>query len=222
METKFVIGDWLGNYDLNPRYLIGWGALCLLELLTLVVYLGMSRGQITNPLVFIYPFVWVNVGIWAIGQTSTPSTGAKRRFVARLIGGGYFLGLAFFGGVLAFGGSEALSITSYWTLPPGYGPLVVISSPLFRLVLEPYKLVGYFALAYLVYAAILDTFGKAARGILGVFSCVSCTWPILGTFLSSLFGSTSVVVTAASTQPYGASTVVFLSAVALLTWRPNR
>jgi hypothetical protein len=84
----------------------------------------------------------------------------------------------------------------------------------------PYKLVGYLALAYLVYATVLDAAGTVVSGSLGLLSCVSCTWPVVGSLVTSLFGSGSAVVVAATTWPYDISTAAFLATVALLTWRP--
>lgn len=211
----------LGKYSPDPMVFLGWVALCLFEGITVGVYLFLSSGRVTDPLVFTYPFIWVNASIWAVGRRRAPPTTANRRLVARLIAGGYFLVLAFFGGILAFEGMGSPGVSTHWSLPPGYGPQVVLSSPQVQLLFVPYKVVGYLALAYLVYTVLLDTFSSALTGVVGIFSCVSCTWPILGTFLTTLFGSTSMVVSVASNQPYGASTVVFLSAVALLTWRPG-
>lgn len=221
MVTRRSADGRLGKYSPDPIVLLGWVALCLFEGITVGVYLLLSSGRVTNPLVFVYPFVWVNASIWAVGRTRPPTTTANRRLLARLIAVGYFLVLAFFGGILAFEGMGSPGLTTYWSLPPGYGPQVVLSSSLFQFLLVPYKVVGYLALAYLVYTVLLNTFSSALTGVVGVFSCVSCTWPILGTFLSTLFGSTSMVVSVASNQPYGASTVVFLSAVALLVWQPG-
>jgi len=66
----------------------------------------------------------------------------------------------------------------------------------------------------------VETAGSAWAGMIGLFSCVSCTWPVLGTVLASAVGSSSVVVVFAVNQPYAASTLVFLSALGLLLWRP--
>mgnify|MGYP000365615809 CR=1 FL=1 len=90
-----------------------------------------------------------------------------------------------------------------------------------RVVLEPYKEVGYLALAYLVYVTVLDAAGAAVSGMVGLFSCVSCTWPILGTVAAGLFGGTSALAAVALGHAYGLSTLVFLSSVGLLWWRPT-
>jgi hypothetical protein len=108
-----------------------------------------------------------------------------------------------------------------WELPPGWGPAVLYGGGLVRLALIPYKLAGYAALAYLVYATVLDTAGSAVSGVVGLFSCVSCTWPIVGTVVSGIFGGTSAIAAVATSESYGLSTLVFVSAVGLLYYRPS-
>ena len=88
--------------------------------------------------------------------------------------------------------------------------------------LIPYQVVGYATLAYLVYARVLEATGTAITGLLGLFSCVSCAWPVVGTAVAAVFGSGSAVYAFALAESYGLSTAVFVSAVALLTWRPGR
>lgn len=99
--------------------------------------------------------------------------------------------------------------------------MVFYEGSLLRLSLQFYKVVGYVTLAYLVYTTVVDATRTAVSGVIGLFSCVSCSWPILGTVATSLFGSGSAVVTGALRQSYGLSTLVFLSAVALLYYRPR-
>ena len=105
-------------------------------------------------------------------------------------------------------------------MPPGWGPALLYGGSLVQVSLIPFKAIGYLALSYLIYATVLDAAGSALAGVVGLFSCVSCTWPILGTIVTGVFGGASAVAVVATNQPYGASTLVFLSAVALLSWRP--
>ncbi|MFC7080732.1 DUF7546 family protein [Halorussus caseinilyticus] len=85
----------------------------------------------------------------------------------------------------------------------------------------PYKLVGYVALAYLVYDTVLDTAGSAVSGVLGLVSCVSCTWPVIATLAAGVTGSGTAVAAAASEWSYTLGTVAFLLTVGLLRWRPS-
>jgi hypothetical protein len=82
--------------------------------------------------------------------------------------------------------------------------------------LQPNYLVGYAALAYLVYVTVIDAAGSAAAGLLGLFSCVSCSWPIIVSLIS---GGSSVVASALQVS-YGLSTLVFLLTAGLLYFRP--
>ena len=178
---------------------------------------------VAEPLTFgwvlLQPFVWINVGLLAVLTTRPPSTDSRRRYLGVALAAGYFLLLAYFGGLLGSGmGSGVAGVT--WTLPPGYSPRIFYDGAALRLVLEPYKVAGYLALAYLVYVTVLDAAGAALSGVVGLFSCVSCTWPILGTVAASVFGGSSAVASAAMEGAYPLSTLVFLSAVALLWWRP--
>jgi len=114
-------------------------------------------------------------------------------------------------------GTVRLAFTS---MPPGWSPALLYGGDLVRFSLFPYKLVGYLALSYLVFVTLLDVNGSALSGALGFASCVSCTWPILGTAVTALFGGGSILATVATDQPYGLSTFVFATSVGLLVWRP--
>lgn len=189
------------------------------ELLLVGTYLAVRDVRITDPLVLVYPFLWIDASLLAL-LTTTPATGSRRQqFVALGVAVGYFLVLGYFGGLYGIGsGTVPLHVT--WSLPPGYGPAVLYDGALLRVALEPYKVLGYFTLAYLVYATVLEATGTAVSGIVGLFSCVSCSWPIAGTILTSVFGGSSAVGAFALSRSYGLSTLVFLSAIALLSYRP--
>ncbi|MFB6080496.1 MAG: hypothetical protein ABEJ81_05820 [Haloferacaceae archaeon] len=189
------------------------------EALLAVTYVAVRDVVITNPLVLVYPFVWIDVGLLAVATTNPASGTGRQRLAALAIAAGYFLALGYFGGLYGPGGGMT-PLHVNWTLPPGYGPTVLYDGSLLRVVLEPYKVVGYLSLAYLVYATVLDAAGAAVSGVVGLFSCVSCSWPILGTVLTSVLGSGSAVAAFALSRSYGLGTLVFLSAVALLYYRP--
>ncbi|MFB6094020.1 MAG: hypothetical protein ABEJ77_03670 [Halanaeroarchaeum sp.] len=193
--------------------------LVAVEAALLVLYAVTSDGIITEPLVFVYPFVWIDASILALLTTDRPSGTTRHRVAAGLIGVAYFGVLGYFGGLFG-AGHGMIPLHVNWTLPPGYGPVLLYDGSLVRLVLEPFKVVGYLTLAYFVYATILDATAGAISGLVGLFSCVSCTWPILGTIATSIFGSGSAVAAFALSQSYGLGTLVFLSALALLYYRP--
>jgi len=202
-------------------------ALLAVEVLTVALYLLLANVRITDPLILIYPLVWINVGLWAVWRTDPPSASGRRRFAVGLLAITYLGVLATVGGVLDFshlghGHTHAAQFRiAFASLPPGFGPAVFYSGALISLNLLPYKVIGYVALAYLIYVTVHEAAGSAISGLLGLFSCVSCTWPVIGTVVAGLFGSGSAVSTFALSQSYALSTVVFVSAVALLRWRPE-
>jgi uncharacterized membrane protein YraQ (UPF0718 family) len=71
-----------------------------------------------------------------------------------------------------------------------------------------------------VYATAIDAAGAAISGILGFFSCVSCSWPIVASLASSVLGGGTALATTAFGASYDLSTAVFLLTVGLLYWRP--
>ncbi|WP_248895708.1 DUF2165 domain-containing protein [Haloplanus halobius] len=196
---------------------IRWWCLVLAaEIAVVTAYLATTDVVVTEPRYVVYPFVWINVGVWAMLRTDTPSVDRRQRTVAVAIAGAY-LGLLFWaGGVLLVGldplpGGAVSSI--HWNVP-GWGPAVVYGTPHLRLSLVPFKVVGYVAMTYLVYARLLDATRAVLSGALGLVSCVGCTFsiilPLLGA--TTLFGSTLTGLA------WDLSTLVFLLTVALLYW----
>lgn len=196
-----------------------WGAVLInAELLALFLYLARPGVTPTAIRYYVYPFIWINVGLWALVRADPPTASHRRRFAAGALAVGYFLVLAYAGGLISTGGmATGFRIA---LLPPGSGPALVYGDDVLQIVLFPYKVVGYVALAYLVYAVVLDVAHSALGGVLGLLSCVSCTWPVLAAVVTGVTGSSSAVANAALAESYGLSTVVFVLTVALLFWRP--
>jgi len=201
-------------------------AAAVLWLETVVVgwYVLYEPVRITDPMVLVYPLVWIDVSLFALWVTDSPDVPRRYRLLGGVLGVGYFLSLAYVGGLIQIhaihGHGHAFGLSVTWPLPPGWGPTLLLSGDVMGVVITPYRMLGYATLAYLVYVTVLETAGSMWTGVVGLFSCVSCTWPVLGTVLAGTFGSSAAVVVFASEEPYTASTLVFLSAVALLLWRP--
>lgn len=197
------------------------------ELALLVAYVGLTDAKVTGVRYLLYPFVWINLGMWAV-VTADPIDASRRvRWVGALAAVAYFLVLAYFGGLLdlahvghfhSHGGRTGFSI--FTALPPGWGPTVVYDHTLFTATLVPYKLVGYLALTYLVYTALLDTVAAAFSGAIGLLSCVSCSWPVLASLVTGILGGTTAA-TVVYNYSIDLSTAAFVLAVALLVWRPG-
>jgi hypothetical protein len=201
-----------------------WGALVVnTELLLLLAYAAYGSADLLSlsaARLWVYPFVWINVGVWAVVRTDPSPTSVRNRRLAALAAVGYFAVLAYAGGLVGPGnGTGALSV-AWTTLPPGWAPALTYNGPSVAFVLIPYRVVGYLALAYLVYATVIDATGSAVTGVLGLLSCVSCSWPVLVSLAAGVTGGGSGLVAAISAGSYGLSTVVFVATVGLLYWRP--
>ncbi|WP_439025889.1 DUF7546 family protein [Haloarchaeobius sp. DT45] len=195
----------------------------------LVLGLFLADGGTASLELLLLPFVWVNLGLWALWRASPPPapTGRKRRAAAIALG--YGIVLAYFGGLWSHGymffdtGAYQPSFGWYVStaLPPGFGPAISYEGQLVNVTLLPYKVVGYAALTYLVYVTVIDAASSAVSGVLGLLSCVSCSWPVIATIVSGVAGSSSALATAAMRESLPLSTAVFVVTVGLLYWRPS-
>lgn len=196
-----------------------WGGLVLnAELLAVLAYVAVVQPTITGERYFVYPFLWINVGVWAVLRTNPVARSERHRYVAAALAAGYFLVLAATSGIIGLGSAQ-IGWNVAW-LPPGWGPALTYGGEQFRLALLPYKVIGYAALSYLVYATILDAAASVVSGLLGLISCVSCTWPVAASLLTSVLGGSTLAVSGVYALSYDLSTAVFLVTVGLLYWRP--
>ncbi|MFC3478802.1 DUF7546 family protein [Halobacterium litoreum] len=198
-----------------------YGALLLNGELALVLFYFSVSSSTPADLAFLaYPFVWINAAIWGVSRVDLPDAPAKRKWGAFAVGAAYFLLLGGVGGLYMLHGA-GLGARIAW-LSPGWGPALVYSGTGLTVSLLPFKVIGYGALAYLVVATILDATRSGVAGLLGLFACVSCTWPVAATLLTGAFGSASALASVATNQPYALSTAIYVSSVVLLAWRPTR
>ncbi|WP_336136816.1 DUF7546 family protein [Natronomonas amylolytica] len=206
-----------------PTRRLGWGALLLnVQLVSIVAYYALTTAEPTEPRYALYGLLWVNLGAAAIYATDPPQPpGFATRRRAAALAAAYFGLLAVFGGIVSTGlGDAATGVRIAW-LPPGWGPAFVYGGEYVVVAAMPAFLVGYAALAYLVYVTLLEAAGSAIAGVLGLFSCVSCTWPILAGIATSAFGGAGILGAAALNAFYDLSTAVFVLTLGLLYWRPG-
>lgn len=192
-----------------------------LQFVAVALYYSFSSLRLTEPRYVLFGLLWINVGLLAVRSRRLPSEipfRTRRRALA--VATTYFGLLAITGGLIGTGTESVGGLRVAW-LTPGWGPALVYAGPTVSLVLMPAYVVGYAALAYLVYAALLDTTRSAVGGVLGLLSCVSCTWPIVAAVGSTLVGGAGFLSTSAMQLSYDLSTAVFLATVALLYWRPG-
>lgn len=200
---------------------VWWAVVLNTELLLLLAYFLVVDPTVTRPLFYLIPFVWINAALWGVFRVSPRPTSARQRYAALAVAGGYFLVLGYAGGLYGPSGGPATGIrVAAFSVPPGWGPAVIYGGEVVQFALLPFKLVGYATLSYLVYATVVDAASSVVGGVLGLFSCVSCTLPVIAGVLSGFVGGTGAVA-AASSQSYGLSTVVFVVTVVLLVWRPT-
>ena len=189
-------------------------------------YLLIADITITQPRYTIYGLLWIFVGAIVIWKTNPASADARTRRRATIVAIVYLSILSIVGGVIiTTGGNAANALTQSFgirvaTLLPGWGPAPIITTPIGAVVLMPARIVGYFALTYLVYATVIDAARAAVSGIVGLLSCVSCSWPVIASVLSGVLGGGSAVAAIAVDFSYDVSTVVFILTIALLYWRP--
>ena len=198
-----------------------WGLFINSQLLALAVYVLLTPASLSSFRLIGYGLIWLNVSAWVIGNSQPEPSSAAVRRRARVVAGGYFGLLLFAGGVVGAGiGDAATGFRIAW-LPFGFGPAALYSGAVVTINLIPIYVIGYSALAYLVYDTVIEASGSAAAGLLGLFSCVSCSWPIIVSLASVVTGGSSILVASALQVSYGLSTGVFVLTAALLYWRPT-
>lgn len=190
-------------------------------LILFVLWYALTSGRPVTR-IWLYPVVWITVGAWALFRASPPPTDRRSRFAAATLAAGYFLVLSFVGGLFGLSGGVATGLTvQVASLPPGWNPAVLYAGETVRFAIIPYMAFGYAVLSYLVYATAVEASGALAGGLLGLFSCVSCTLPVVASVLGGFVGGTGALTAAASSLSYGAGTVVFVLTVLLLSVRPG-
>lgn len=199
-----------------------WVVVVAVELLLVAGYFWVTGAEPTSLRIVLYPLVWLNVGVWAVNRSRPPTASRRRRLVAGVVASVYFVGLAYAAGLVAVGHSppEAVGV-SLTAASPGWGPIVAYTSPHLRLLFVPFRVVGYLALSYLLYVATLDVTTVAVSGVLAFVTCVGCSFPLLVAAVGGVAGGSAGLVTAVSAYSLDLSTVVFVLAVALLSWRPG-
>lgn len=192
------------------------GGLLAVQLLALAAYLVATGAGVVAPRYLLYPIAWITVGVLAVVETDRPAAGGLARTLAAGVAGAYLLALASLGG--AVGPTALGDVFRVVWLPPGWGPALLVRTAGISLTLHPYELVGYGALAYLVYVTVLDAAGPVG-GVVGLGACVGCAAPGLAALVGVTGGSAGAVAVVTSLS-YDLATLVFLAAVGLLYWRP--
>lgn len=191
------------------------------ELAAVVAYFVLTSASLASPLFTLYGLIWVNLAVVVFARYRPPAVDTRTRRRGLAVALGYALLLAVFGGVVGVAPPRTTPGVELALLPPGWGPALIVNAGVAAAVLMPAKVLGYAALAYLLYGTVVDAAGAGIAGVLGLFSCVSCSLPILAGAATAVVGGGGFLVAAVGGIGYGPSTIVFVVTVALLWWRPG-
>jgi len=196
--------------------------LVVVELFLLGLYFAVVPERPTTFRYALYPFVWINAGLWAVYAIDVPEASRQWQAASAAVAGLYFFVLLYTAGLLGvFPDATTLSATAGLSVEPGspgWERIHYVTS-WFNVSFVTYRVLGFLTLSYLVYVTLLEASGRLAAGALGLFSCVGCTFPIFASLSAGLFGST--VAAGVLDVSFDLSTLVFVSAIALLYWRPG-
>ena len=182
-------------------------------------YIQVAELQLLRYRMVAYGIIWVVLAVLVLLRVEVPRPAGHIDRRALAVATAYTAVLSVAGGIVvitpAVGYDLRLAL-----LAPYWGPAPVVTTPIASVFLFPARVVGYLALGVLVYVLAVDTLHSAALGVVGLFSCISCTWPILASLLTGLVGSTGALAMLASTYAFDVSTLVFAVTVGLLSYRP--
>jgi hypothetical protein len=197
-----------------------------LEAVLVVGYFLATPARVNTPRYVIYPFVWINAVVWAAAKTEIPRASRRAHLVAGGVAVAYFLLLANWAGLFGLTGGghhgvlDGILGLSIGSGSPGWARVRFITRVV-AISFIPYRVIGYLGLAYLVYVAVLDVTGAALSGAVGLLSCLSCSFPILASFATGLFGGSVTLMSTVYAYSVDLSTLAFLLSVALLYYRPG-
>ncbi len=218
-----TVSDRLRRLPIDRGTIGIWARVLTLEALILTAYFVLTDSTPAHEIRYlVYPFVWINVGVWAVVRTDPVPGNRPHRLLARTIAAGYLLAVLAVPGNLGLGtpgGSVDVRVVMH---APGWGPLVAFASPWVRLFLVPFEVIGYASLAYLVYANLLVVTRGTLSGLLGLVTCVGCTVPVLVPLLGLLGGPATGLTTTAYAWSYDLGTLLFVLTVGLLYWSHRR
>lgn len=199
-------------------------------LLGMQAYLVLTYVSITNrqggvDLFVVVPWIWINVALWVAYRIEPPTVADRDRLISGLIAGGYFFLLLVVSGAIGLGTafSDAVPPTGFrlvlFEAPPGWTPTLMYAGDYVRLALRPPLLLGYAAIAYLLYATVTEA-GRALVGsVVGLFSCVGCMVPIVVSMIGAFTGGTVGYLqpgNVAAISGYDISTAVYLGTITIL------
>ena len=193
-------------------------ALIVAQAVLVAGYFAVTSARPTSLRYVWYPVIWITVGVWAVASRSLPPADRRGRFLAVTIGVVYLLVLARLGNVVgpATHGASGVRVIA---ASPGWGPTLQYSGATLTVTAIPFVVVGYAALSYLVYAAVLDASGAALSGLLGLAACASCSLPLVAALIAGIAGTGAA--SAAYVFSLDVATLAYLLSAAGLYWGPT-
>ena len=196
----------------------------VVEALWVLAHFALTPATVTDLRYVVYPFVWINAGLYAVWRVEPEPAGDGIRRLADFAGAGYFLVLAWLSGLLAvYGPDHAHAHLHGWQVTaatPGWGPRVAYVGDWFHVYFVPYRVVGYLALAYLLWVAVRDLSARTLTGVLGVATCIGCSFSLLMP-LVGVVGVGGAGLASVSALSLDLSTAAFLLAVGVFVRRPG-
>lgn len=192
------------------------GSFIFVLLSAILAFLIISQTEVYAIRYTLYPVLWIGASLWVMLRRPPRSASQQRRYVSAVIALMYFLLLAIIGGLIQRS-QTTIDPAIVW-LSPGWGPAFFASIGGIQLAIIPFELIGYIALALLVYTILLSKITGAFAGLLGVITCVGCVWPVGVAIVAIVGGIASPLGTTVPGFAYDASTGLFLVTVAMLYW----
>jgi hypothetical protein len=212
----------------DPRYraLFLFNVLVAIQVIAALVYGVVFEVTPTRVTTFLLPFVWIAVSALAVWWTDTADREPRLRLLAGAIAAGYLLIFLYLSGTIgtapdqfdAVTGAFGVGVEFERTL--GWGPVIFYGGEFLGARIHPYQVIGYAALSYLIYAAVLDSVRSASAGLVGVALCPACALAAVSPVVAGLAGTASAFALFFQYN-YEIATVIFVGAMGLLYWRPS-
>jgi len=221
-----TIDQWSRNNSVPLQAILAFNVLLTVQLLAALVY-GVVFGVTPRSLhLFLIPFLWITVSTLAVWYTDPVDAPLRRKLIAGALSGLFFTVFLYLSGSAGTAtelfepvtGSSGFGLSFDQSL--GWGPVLFYAGDWVAMRVIPYQFVGYLALTYLIYAAVLDVASSAKAGLLGLVLCPGCTVSLFPSVFASAAGISSAF-TILVRYTYEISTVFFVFAVALMYWEPS-
>ncbi|MXR50302.1 hypothetical protein GRX03_01585 [Halovenus sp. WSH3] len=217
---------WTRHYGPQLWTVVLVNALLGVQLLAAVVYGAVFGTSLLSLHVFVIPFIWTTVSVVTVWHTDHVSRGWRPTLFAGAVAVGYLSLFLWLSGTVGFTPSQVDPLTGSLGFGVevgrslGWGPVVYYSGEWIGARIIPYQIVGYLALSYLVYIAVLDVTRSASAGTLGLILCPGCAAAALIPAFGGIAGL-SAALSFFVQYSYELATVMFVVAMGWLYYQPS-